>query len=652
MKTLAIRIRASCSILRRAAPIALVTIAIQSSGRAAVFSWDPGQTGSANVGGTGNWNTSSTFWFNGSSDVLWTAGNDAALGGTAGTVTVKSGVSVDDLIFNTSGYTITSSTLTLTGGSVNVPAGGATISSVIGGTSNITKLGTGNLTLSSALNLGASASLNIAGGNLILGQPSATFNQSNGGTLNGNLVIASSIRVNFNSPLTASTPSTYNGSGSIQLQSPFSVISNTSGSYGGAIGAGIELNSLNLPFTKTDVTQTNLAYPASNSFVTAIGATKNGTSNWNLIINGAISGNSDVVLASNSATAGGGAGIMQLNAQNTYTGTTFLDGNGPDVGSGGSVILGVSNALPVSTDLVFGFLTPSPSHSPKLDLNGNNQQIGSLSMSSTADLPANQGSFSITNDSNGVSISTLTVSGNTTPANPFGGSIDDGPNGGKIALVKSGPSALVLSGSSTYSGGTTLDGGLLVVANGSGSATGLGAVTLNGGTLASGPNGGSISGDVIAGSGPHTIAPGGAGTIGTLALGGNLTLSANSTLDFDLSGNMADLLTITDSLSISGQANLDINASGTPSGTYTLATYGSSSSLNAGDFLVSGVPPGYALEVGSTQLLLAPVPEPPGLLLLLAATMALIVCKRCRDRRGHAESYGQRRPHPRRHADR
>ena len=57
-----------------------------------------------------------------------------------------------------------------------------------------------------------------------------------------------------------------------------------------------------------------------------------------------------------------------------------------------------------------------------------------------------------------------------------------------------GPGAWILSGSNSYSGGTTLSGGLLVAANGAnGSALGSGIVTLNGGTLAAGPAGGTIA---------------------------------------------------------------------------------------------------------------------------------------------------------------
>ncbi len=95
----------------------------------------------------------------------------------------------------------------------------------------------------------------------------------------------------------------------------------------------------------------------------------------------------------------------------------------------------------------------------------------------------------------------------------FSGSLS-GPGG----LTKTDAGALVLAASNIYSGGTTLDAGALVAANGSdGSATGSGSVTLNGGTLASAAGGGSIQGNVQAGSGDCVIAPGGVGTIGPLS---------------------------------------------------------------------------------------------------------------------------------------
>jgi fibronectin-binding autotransporter adhesin len=691
----------------------LLVPAVAAQAQVSTLYWDPNFTGGTAGGGSGTWNTSaSKDWCiltPSGSDIAWVAGSNAVFGGSSGTVTMASNKVANNLAFNSTGYIINGSgnALTLNGGTINIaPGGTATV-------------------LNAGLTLATTAGLTISAGNFVINQ-TGTVDFFNGGTLNGNLVISNSTRVDFNTLTTASSTATYNGAGSIQIQSPLTVISNASGTYGGAIGVGIQLNSKGLSFTKTDVTQSTITYPASNSFVVGIGATKNGTSNENLVINGVISGNADVVLGTNNAAANGGsgAGVTQINGSNTYAGTTFISGNGADTGSGGSVILGVSNTLPATTDLVFGFPNPAPSNKVGLDLNGHNQVVGSLCMPLTV-TGTNQSQFFIANNL-AASGSTLTVSGNTTPFAPFAGRLLDNStgSGGTLALAKggtntlwlsgansfsggttvsggvlkvgssnalgsggltissgsvdlssnrptlaylSGPSgtitnsgsssstlaislslpttfggaitdgaspvalaingmnSITLTGSSTYSGGTTLTGGLLVAANTAGSALGLGPLTLNGGTLAS--DIGSIGGNVFAGSGAHAIAPGGLDSVGTLVLSGSLTLNGNSTLDFDVAGGTADSIQIGGTLNYSsggGPVAVAINASGILSGSYDLANY-LPSGLSAANFNPSGLPPGYSLVVTPTELSLAPiaVPEPSTIALLGIMSLCL-----------------------------
>ena len=125
-----------------------------SAAGAPLLNWDPGATGTSTAGGTGVWNTTSAFWYNSTtaSDAGWVTSDDAAFGGTAGgTVTLSGSISAADVIFNTSGYTITGSTLALTAGTINAVQN-ATIGSALSGSAGVTKLGTGTLTLTSSLN--------------------------------------------------------------------------------------------------------------------------------------------------------------------------------------------------------------------------------------------------------------------------------------------------------------------------------------------------------------------------------------------------------------------------------------------------------------------------------------------------------------------
>jgi autotransporter-associated beta strand protein len=136
----------------------------------------------------------------------------------------------------------------------------------------------------------------------------------------------------------------------------------------------------------------------------------------------------------------------------------------------------------------------------------------------------------------------------------------------------------------------------LIVSNSSGSATGSGNVTLNGGILASAANGGSISGNVVAGTGSHTIAPGGIGTVGTLAIGG-LTTSSLTTLNFDLgtgSGEITngDLLTLgSGTVSIGASTPITFNGTPTLGNDYRLIG-GTISGVNVNNFSLPAAPGG------------------------------------------------------------
>ncbi len=118
----------------------------------AVLYWDPSHSGGTSLGGTGNWDTTSANWWNGTSDVTWnnSNGDTAVFSGTAGTATLSSGIQAGEVDFTTTGYTLTSGSLAISGsGVVDVNYGLTdTISSTLNGSNGLTLTDYGTLVLS------------------------------------------------------------------------------------------------------------------------------------------------------------------------------------------------------------------------------------------------------------------------------------------------------------------------------------------------------------------------------------------------------------------------------------------------------------------------------------------------------------------------
>ena len=133
----------------------------------------------------------------------------------------------------------------------------------------------------------------------------------------------------------------------------------------------------------------------------------------------------------------------------------------------------------------------------------------------------------------------------------FAGVIADNGATANSLTLNNAAATLTLTGSSNFSGATTLTAGSLVLGD-TAVLAGLGAVTLNGGTLASGIAS-SIGGALNAGSGLHYISPGGDGSIGGLSIGGSVSLNSNSLLRFDISSTSSlDQILDSGALSMSG----------------------------------------------------------------------------------------------------
>ena len=151
--------------------------------RAATLYWDTdGSTAGnnsstgANLGGHGVWSAvvnpgtyGDADWWETSlpTNHAWLSGSDAIFWGTAGSVSLPTSevISVNNITFKTTGYSVTAGTLSMSGvpSSVTVdPGATATIGSTIAGTNTIWKLGTGTLILSNTNNINTAT--NTAGG--------------------------------------------------------------------------------------------------------------------------------------------------------------------------------------------------------------------------------------------------------------------------------------------------------------------------------------------------------------------------------------------------------------------------------------------------------------------------------------------------------
>ena len=124
--------------------VVVLLVACAGSAGAASLYFDSAGSTIWDDGTTLNWGAAT----GGPYDSAWVGGSGAVFEGTAGTVTVDpNGIaSVDSMTFATDGYTVTGGTVTLTGtGIIDSGAGTATMSGVLAGSVGMTKTGSGTL---------------------------------------------------------------------------------------------------------------------------------------------------------------------------------------------------------------------------------------------------------------------------------------------------------------------------------------------------------------------------------------------------------------------------------------------------------------------------------------------------------------------------
>ncbi|HZZ27613.1 MAG TPA: autotransporter-associated beta strand repeat-containing protein [Pirellulales bacterium] len=213
---------------------------------------------------------------------------------------------------------------------------------------------------------------------------------------------------------------------------------------------GIQFNGGTLQFNGY---ASNLSFTSSNT-----------TGNVNLGSSGTSTLNGNINTTGNFTYAG--PSTLTLAGTVHYTGATNIQN--------GTLILGAAASLPTNTALTMG---DTNNDSPTLDLNGHSITVSSLT---------NVGSDSPAIINNGTSNSTVIYAGSTASPSTFNGSLQSGGTNTLALQVNSGN--LTLSGSSTYTGATTINSGAKLTLAAGNAITNTSSLVLNGGTLALGGN--------------------------------------------------------------------------------------------------------------------------------------------------------------------
>ncbi len=290
-----------------------------------------------------------------------------------------------------------------------------------------------------------------------------------------------------------------------------------------------------------------------------------------------------------------GAGTLVLGGASTYSGDTFIN-NGKI-----QLLASSSGALPSTTILNLG--QASSTNLGTFDLNGQSQQIAGLVSTTGTNAAATKNTVT----SATAATLTINVADGVTSTYGAGTAANSGVITGLLSLVKTGSGTQVLGDANTYTGTTTINGGILSVGsigNGAVASGNLGSATnaaanlvLNGGTL-------QYTGTGTTSSDRNFTLGTSGGTIDVGAASGTFTLSGSATI----SGTTARTLTLTSSSGtqngiFSGTIGDNTGATAltkTGSNTWTLSgnnTYSGATSVSAGTLTA-----GHAAAFGTSTI--------------------------------------------------
>jgi autotransporter-associated beta strand protein len=440
----------------------------------------------------------------------------------------------------------------------------ATVANTISGSGSLSKSGAGTTTLTAANTY--SGGTTIAAGVLELGT---------GGSVAGN--ITNNAALSFNRTDSATVTNTISGSGSLSKAGAGTLTLSVSNSYSG----GTTLQSGTLRVDNNAAMGTGTLTLENGTTFSA--ASVNRAIANNMVINGDVSfneaGTGQLTLQGTNINLGGvnrrltvntttvvgqanslvttagftkdGAGLLNINPSQNYSGSTILEAGtltGNSDGAFGSSTLVLRGGTLASANANARTWSNAVSIQGDVVLTEAATRTGAITLSGAVDL--------------GNTIRTLTVNTNATLSGVVGGI-----GGG---LTKAGNGTLTLSNANTYTGATTIGGGTLLVAT-SGSIASSSATVNSGGLLKVNGTAGAItvnSGGSLGGSGSVgavTLTSGSAlnpGNSPGLLTATSATWAAGSTYNWEINSNATNAVAGTnwDLFSVTGSGVLDMSA--------------------------------------------------------------------------------------------
>ncbi|ALF30788.1 MULTISPECIES: adhesin autotransporter BmaC [Brucella] len=597
----------------RTLQLSLISLVMAGTAAASDRYWDSNGT-AVGRGGSGAWNTSNAFWSPSGDGVSgpYSAWNNAAFdtaifGGTAGTVTLGSPITVGAMTFETTGYILSGNTLTLGTATptITTSSGTTTINSVLAGTNGLTKAGDGILSLTGANTF--SGNIIVTGGTLsvnssaALGAAANEISLANGAGLNSSGSLAGrSVTLTGGQAAIGGAgvgDAHFTGAGGLRASSSVTLSDDsndytgqTSLSSGGtlffsSIGNLGEVSALGAPVDEAAGTISLVVGSSASASATYTGSGASSNRNWQLssrfYANSTISNQGSGTLTltgnifnnhTNSSLSARNINFDAGTADIELLGTISSNNNGVGVVFGGTA----GRAIKVSGDNTFGGAaiiqnitvqvgslknTGDPSA-----LGTGTGAAGAISINSgilsylgagdssdrnfTAQnnaILANDGTGALTLSGDVALTGTLTLGGSFAGTNTLAGTVSGTGN-----LRVDGAGSWILSSANTFTGDVGVNSGTLVVGNMQALGTTPKAATVNGGTLDLGAFDTTLSSL--------------SGTGGNVNLGGaTLTVKGSTSTDFagsmTGSGNLlkqgTSTLTLTGASSFTGDTTIN-----------------------------------------------------------------------------------------------